>query len=911
MDEEHKNVTTIREPSVPDEELSRKTKESSDDIKEMVTQVEETMKEVVPTSQINSQDDEAFRNENCENSVMTVDDLDMKKRDVILVSDEENSINQGTIPVRLGTENNISLGTAGDTWEPHTNHITALHKEHVVQALPEDILHDESQTEFSLSRHKDCESFDEDSNSSSENFEHDSLGNSQPSESETMLPISEMHIDDTELCMTDSVCIEKILECLMLDGSKNDSHNLYKMFRGLQESNSTLQKETLRLRGELDRLQADQSSSIYTAQIEYLEKSLAQAQVDAHSWEWKLKETEEKRMRENIEVRSDLTNRLERVTKQLETATREKESMVIKFACSEKEVILAKRLKENIEKKIKDMEKDREAYLNKIKVLNGEKTRICLTMDSKVQECNSLHRELDKLKEEVSSRDVKIKWAQTKLKTEMEAHKDTQGRLDRSLQKITKHEDELRIIKEEAERIVRDAHENEHTRANVLDMQLKEEKARLIMERQLNDDRDSALKQATSECEKVKETYALLKEENAFMKSKLSVYESEREESEKLFVSLRNEVASARQQVVDLKNQLANTAHFEQQLQREREQLEASQQEVEQLQTLNRELESDLLGCRQKEAELLNFTQKLSDKNAQIQSQLSGFQTKVKELENINCEIKEKLTDTEQLKLRLEKELFLEKESGKVNVERLTQQLREEMEKVMKLTTKASDLENEMVVLKKKHNNSLKDLTREMQKLRKRADASDSGMLGSVTLNDTLSQGSRASSNTSLNAVEYHNGSAIPNQELAGPVSDPVAMQRLLVDRIVKLQKSSARRQEKIDFLEEHVAQLLGELKKKSKIIHHYIMKEEAGALVNSASDSSKAEILKHGGIMASVYGSAPLDGAMTLDLSLEINRKLQAVLEDTLLKNITLKDNLATLGDEIARLSQTCQSSD
>ena len=42
---------------------------------------------------------------------------------------------------------------------------------------------------------------------------------------------------------------------------------------------------------------------------------------------------------------------------------------------------------------------------------------------------------------------------------------------------------------------------------------------------------------------------------------------------------------------------------------------------------------------------------------------------------------------------------------------------------------------------------------------------------------------------------------------------------------------------------------------------------------------------------MASLYSSKPGDhGAMTLDLSLEINRKLQAVLEDTLLKNITLK---------------------
>ena len=41
---------------------------------------------------------------------------------------------------------------------------------------------------------------------------------------------------------------------------------------------------------------------------------------------------------------------------------------------------------------------------------------------------------------------------------------------------------------------------------------------------------------------------------------------------------------------------------------------------------------------------------------------------------------------------------------------------------------------------------------------------------------------------------------------------------------------------------------------------------------------------------MASVYGSRAADENMTLELSLEINRKLQAVLEDTLLKNILLK---------------------
>ena len=80
---------------------------------------------------------------------------------------------------------------------------------------------------------------------------------------------------------------------------------------------------------------------------------------------------------------------------------------------------------------------------------------------------------------------------------------------------------------------------------------------------------------------------------------------------------------------------------------------------------------------------------------------------------------------------------------------------------------------------------------------------------------------------------------------------------------------------------------------------------------------------------MASLYGSKVTEGGMTLELSLEINKKLQvssiglyfysrhkcrplltlvfdfqAVLEDTLLKNITLKDNLSTLGEEVSKMA-------
>ena len=53
---------------------------------------------------------------------------------------------------------------------------------------------------------------------------------------------------------------------------------------------------------------------------------------------------------------------------------------------------------------------------------------------------------------------------------------------------------------------------------------------------------------------------------------------------------------------------------------------------------------------------------------------------------------------------------------------------------------------------------------------------------------------------------------------------------------------------------------------------------------------SSQSLLAGKGGIMASMYSQMPQDGHMTLDLSLQINSRLQAVLEDTLLKNITLK---------------------
>lgn len=97
------------------------------------------------------------------------------------------------------------------------------------------------------------------------------------------------------------------------------------------------------------------------------------------------------------------------------------------------------------------------------------------------------------------------------------------------------------------------------------------------------------------------------------------------------------------------------------------------------------------------------------------------------------------------------------------------------------------------------------------------------------------------------------------------------------------------------------------------RIIQSYILREEAGALSSEASDFNKVHLSRRGGIMASLYTSHPADSGLTLELSLEINRKLQAVLEDTLLKNITLKVSIClfcfvnSCGSEIISFEEMC----
>ncbi len=62
----------------------------------------------------------------------------------------------------------------------------------------------------------------------------------------------------------------------------------------------------------------------------------------------------------------------------------------------------------------------------------------------------------------------------------------------------------------------------------------------------------------------------------------------------------------------------------------------------------------------------------------------------------------------------------------------------------------------------------------------------------------------------------------------------------MLVDKIVRLQRQIAKKQEKLDFVEEHMSTMTDELKKKNRIIQGYVMNQESGTLSTENMDENK-----------------------------------------------------------------------
>ncbi|NXK52075.1 CC186 protein, partial [Chauna torquata] len=600
------------------------------------------------------------------------------------------------------------------------------------------------------------------------------------------------------------------------------------------------------------------------------------------------------------QLHKEMAFRMEQANKKCEEARHEKETMVMKYVRGEKESLDLRKEKEILERRVRDANKEIEKHTSKIKQLSQEKGRLHQLYETKEAEATRLNKEIEKLKEEINSHVIKVKWAQNKLKTEMDSHKESKERLKDATTKLTQAKEEADQIRKNCQEMIKTYQESEEIKSNELDTKLRVTKGELEKQMQEKSDHLEVHHAKIKELEDLKRTFKEGMDELRTLRTKVKCLEDERLRTEDELSKYKEIINRQKTEIQSLLDRVKTVDHLQDQHQRDEQDISALKEEVDGLNSLIADLQKDIEGSRKRESELLIFTEKLTSKNAQLQSENNSLQSQLDKLSYSERELQNQVECVRQAKDDLATKLQKEEDQRKLEVEALQAQLASEQKELTVLKTHVDELKDELTTQKRKHAANLKDLTKQLQLARRKLDQMENGNYDK----EVSSMGSRSSSSGSLNARSSNEDRSPENTGSSVTVdSFPEVDKSVLVERILRLQKAHARKNEKMEFMEDHIKHLVEEIRKKTKIIQSYILREEAGTLSSEASDFNKVHLSRRGGIMASLYTSHPADSGLTLELSLEINRKLQAVLEDTLLKNITLKENLQTLGTEIERL--------
>ncbi|NXC30222.1 CC186 protein, partial [Campylorhamphus procurvoides] len=599
------------------------------------------------------------------------------------------------------------------------------------------------------------------------------------------------------------------------------------------------------------------------------------------------------------QLHKEMAFRMEQANKKCEEARHEKETMVMKYVRGEKESLDLRKEKEILERKVRDANKEIEKHTNKIKQLSQEKGRLHQLYETKDGEATRLNREIEKLKEEINSHVIKVKWAQNKLKTEMDSHKETKECLKDAMTKLTEAKEEADQIRKNCQEMIK-SYQVDEIKSNELDPKLRVTKGELEKQVQEKSDHLEVHHAKIKELEDLKRTFKEGMDELRTLRTKVKCLEDERLRTEDELSKYKEIINRQKTEIQNLLDRVKTVDHLQDQHQRDEQEINDLKEEVDGFISLVADLQKDIEGSRKRESELLIFTEKLTSKNAQLQSENNSLQSQLDKLSYSERDLQNQLECVQQARDDLATKLQKEEDQRKLEVETLQAQLAAEQEALTALKTHVDELKDDLATQKRRHAANLKDLTKQLQLARRKLDQMENGNYDK----EVSSMGSRSSSSGSLNARSSNEDRSPENTGSSVAVdSFPEVDKSVLVERILRLQKAHARKNEKMEFMEDHIKQLVEEIRKKTKIIQSYILREEAGTLSSEASDFNKVHLSRRGGIMASLYTSHPADSGLTLELSLEINRKLQAVLEDTLLKNITLKENLQTLGTEIERL--------
>lgn len=662
--------------------------------------------------------------------------------------------------------------------------------------------------------------------------------------------------------------------------------------------------------------QLKSQDDLYLPQIKELEYTIAQQTNEIRTLKDKLASHDAAARRTVATLQNELKFRVDQVTKMYDEASKEKDSMVVKYAQAEKKFIEGQKSIERLEAKVRDLNKEKDGLTQRVIDIKGEKRQMLSDLEAKAAEIQNLTKEVEKQKELISSSDVRIKWAQNKLKAELDAHKETKDDLLKTRSKLKDAKDETQQIRRDCQAIIKTYQESEEIKSNKLDSELKIKESEFLLQQQEKTSQEERYTATVRELDSLRTTQKEAMKEMESLKKKCQGLESQRDQNEQTMTKYREMLQKQKRENKELQDRVEELVQVKSDFKRAQSTIKSLDAEISELKICNKDLQIDMEACRKREADKLDLTNKLSAKNAELQSENSILHNKTmsqaEEIEKLTVDVQTLEIDFRDVSGRLKKEESMRQEETTT----LREKLEEKSKAVEELSAKVEDGRDEIRTLKRKHVNNVKDLTRQLQQAKKKLENLETN---GDTQKDSTSMGSRTSSSNSLNTMGMSESSSAQSHSYSNKYSgnpEPVQEHRviteqvepnsqMLIERIVKLQRGLARRNEKIEFMQEHIQQLVDEIQKKNKIIQNYALREESGTMTLERSDLNKMELSRKHSIMGSLYSSHQTDSAMTLDLSLEINHKLQAVLEDTLLKNITLKESLDTLGGEIARLSQ------
>ncbi|KAM8710899.1 hypothetical protein ACLKA7_017514 [Drosophila subpalustris] len=584
---------------------------------------------------------------------------------------------------------------------------------------------------------------------------------------------------------------------------------------------------------------------------------------------------------------------------EMDLANKEKESTVIKFAMKEKLLIDAKKEKESVEKQLADARKEIKNISIRFHAVSEEKSRVTYIIDEKCNEVRKYQRECEKLKTEMGHLESKLKYHANKLNIEVEAKATLERKLEEERNAPNKLEEKANEkLKMEFE-------------ANTI--LLKHE----IMRK--TEALDKLTKEHQKQTEAFKELQHQLQEINATHVQLSDEFKELQEQHSSVEVAYSDELLKT----AKLHGQLSELQLLRTQNTINEEKLAEEQAKVQKLEAAAQETEADLEQLQQKKQELLSINKEMSELIVQLQNDICLAESKAQGLEAENKLLKQEKQGYDIKYSELEKQLSVESTMKQEERQLLAKHLSEKT-KLYELTkAKLDNVRGDFEATQHKQATLVKELQRELQKYKRGNVETKPVSYCSNCQQEEQSQQQcqvlRTHSRTSSHG-SIHNGSrrASESSESETMASSVTAVQplpdmqavpskKVLVERILRLQQATARQTERIEFLENHTAALVSELQKKSKVVQHYMLRDQtAGALTTSKSDQNKSELVKYGnGVMAAIYGGVKgtESKAMSLELSLEINKKLQTVLEDTLLKNITLKENLDVLGLEVDNL--------